>query len=168
MIATGTVTFYNVIVFFHIAAVVVGFGPTFAYGMFQAIAARDGMRGSLTVTRATVAWNQTGLTVSMVIVFLSGMYLAAYESFWEFSDFFISWGFIAILALFGIVHGFFLPREKAVVAMLEEEVAKPGGSESTELPPEIAARYDQISKMGIAAGVLIILTIYVMTAKPFL
>lgn len=168
MIASATVQFYDVLVFFHIAAVVIGFGPTFFYAALGAVAAQSGMRASLGASRAIVLWNRTGLTICMVIIFLSGMYLATYENYWEFSDFFISWGFIAILALFGIVHGFFLPREKAVVAMLEEEVAKPGGSESTELPPEIAARYDQISKMGIAAGVLIILTIYVMTAKPFL
>lgn len=168
MIATGTVTFYNVIVFFHIAAVVVGFGPTFAYGMFQAIAARDGMRGSLTVTRATVAWNQTGLTVSMVIVFLSGMYLAAYESFWEFSDFFISWGFIVILVLFGLVHGYFVPRERKFIAMLEEEVDRPGGGESAAPPATVTALGQQIGRVGIATGLLLIVTIYFMTTKPFM
>lgn len=168
MIATGTVTFYNVIVFFHIAAVVVGFGPTFAYGMFQAVAARDGMRGSLTVTRATVAWNQTGLTVSMVIVFLSGMYLAAYESFWEFSDFFISWGFIVILVLFGLVHGYFVPRERKLIAMLEEEVDRPGGGESAAPPAPIMALGQQIGRVGMATGLLLIVTIYFMTTKPFM
>ena len=168
MIASATVQFYDVITFFHIAAVVVGFGPTFAYAVFGNVAAQSGMRASLGVSRSIVVWNRTGLTICMVIIFLSGMYLATYESYWEFSDFFISWRFVAILVLFGVVHGFFLPREKALVTLLEEEVAKPGGSESTDMPPEIAARYDAIGKVGMAAGVLIILTIYVMTAKPFL
>lgn len=168
MIATASVTFYNVIVFFHIAAVVIGFGPTFAYGMFQAIAAREGMRASLGVTRATLSWNQTGLTVSMVIIFLSGMYLAAYENFWEFSDFFISWGFIVILVLFGLVHGYFVPKERKVVAMLEEEVAKPGGGESTAPPATITALGQQIGRVGIATGLLLIVTMYFMTTKPFM
>lgn len=168
MFATAQVQFYDVMTFFHIAAVVVGFGPTFFYALLGNVATQSGMRATLGASRSIVKWNQTGLTYSMVVIFLTGMFLASYKDFWDMSEFFISWGFVAIIALFGIVHGFFLPREKAIVAMLEEEVAKPGGSESTDLPPEIAARYEQIGKVGMAAGLLIILTIYVMTAKPFL
>ena len=168
MIASATVQFYDVITFFHIAAVVIGFGPTFAYALFQTVAAKDGMRASLGVSRAIVAWNRTGLTICMVIIFLSGMYLATYESYWEFSDFFVSWGFVAILVLFGLVHGYFMPKDKQMIALLEEEVAKPGGSESTDAPPAIMSLGAQIGKVGAATGVLIILTIYVMTAKPFL
>lgn len=167
MIASATVQFYDVLLFFHIAAVVVGFGPTFAYGFFQAVAARSGMRASLGVTRAIVAWHTTGLTICMVIVFLSGMYLASYD-YWSYGDFFISWGFVAILILFGLVHAYFLPNDKRMVVMLEQEVAKPGGGESTEPPAAITEHGARIARVGIATGVLIILTIYVMTAKPFL
>lgn len=167
MIASASVTFYNVIVFFHIAAVVIGFGPTFTYGVFQTIAAREGLRASLGVSRAVLSWNQTGLTVSMVIVFLSGMYLAAYESFWEFSDFFISWGFVVILALFAIVHGYFVPRERKLIAMLEQELARPDGAGSTETAA-MTAHVQQVARVGMATGLLLIVTIYIMTTKPFM
>ena len=40
MIATATVQFYDVVVFFHILAVVIGFGPTFAYAAYLTIAAQ--------------------------------------------------------------------------------------------------------------------------------
>lgn len=43
MIATA-VQFYDVVVFTHVLAVVVGFGPTFAYAMFAAVAARGPRR----------------------------------------------------------------------------------------------------------------------------
>lgn len=167
MIASATVQFYDVLVFLHIAAVVIGFGPTFAYAAFQAVAARSGMRASLGITRAILAWNTVGVTVCMVVIFLTGMYLASYD-FWSFSDFFISWGFVAILVLFGLVHAFFLPNEKRMVAKLEEEVAKPGGGESTDPPAAITELGARIGRVGAATGLLIILTIYVMTAKPFL
>lgn len=167
MIASAAVRFYDVLVFFHVAAVVIGFGPTFAYALFQAVAARSGVTASLATSRAVVTWNMTGLTICMVIVFLSGMYLASYD-YWQLSDFFISWGFLVMLILFGLVHAFFVPREKRIVAMLEEEAAKPGGTESAELPAAVGERYAQIGKVGMATGILIVLTIYVMTAKPFL
>lgn len=168
MIASAAVRFYDVLVFFHVAAVVIGFGPTFAYALFQAVAARSGVTASLATSRAVVTWNMTGLTICMVIVFLSGMYLASYESYWQLSDFFISWGFLVMLILFALVHGFFVPREKRVISMLEEEAAKPGATESAELPATVAERYSQIGKVGVATGILIVLTIYVMVAKPFL
>lgn len=168
MFATATVTFYSVIVFFHIAAVVIGFGPTFAYGPLHAVAGRDGLRATLGLSRALLSWNQTGLTASMVVVFLTGMYLAAYENFWELSDFFISWGFLAILALFAIVHGFFVPHERKLVAALEEEVAKPGGGEATEMPAAVATLVRPIARVGIATSLLLIVTIYFMTTKPFM
>jgi hypothetical protein len=61
-----------------------------------------------------------------------------------------------------------MPREKKVVAMLEAELEKPGADRETEHPAPLRALEGQIAKMGAAAGLLVILTIYVMTAKPFL
>jgi len=166
MIATA-VQFYDVVTFFHISAVVIGFGPTFAYGLFQMAAANDGLRASLGVSRAIVRWNQTGTTWGMVLVLITGLYLVG-DGPWSFSDFFISWGFVAIVVLFGLAHGFFLPRERQVIAKLEEEVEAPGGDRKTEMSEGLQLLEGQIAKVGAAAGILVLLTIYVMTAKPFL
>jgi len=38
---TATVQFYDVAVFFHVTAMVLAFGPTFAYGLFFATAAQN-------------------------------------------------------------------------------------------------------------------------------
>jgi hypothetical protein len=83
---------------------------------------------------------------------------------WEFSDFFISWGFVAILLLFGLVHGYFGPRTRKAVELAERDLGGGDGKLSTEFDALSA----QIAKVGSAAGLLIVLTIYVMTAKPFL
>ena len=164
MIATA-VTFYDVVTWLHISAVVVGFGPTFAYGAFQAFAAPDGARASLGVSRAIVRWNQTGTTWGMVLVLITGLYLAGDR--WDFGDFFVSWGFVAIIALFGIAHGYMLPRERRVVEMLERE-SDERGDRSTERSDEFNVTTGAIAKMGGALGLLVLVTIYVMTAKPFL
>ena len=165
MIATA-VQFYDVVIWLHISAVVVGFGPTFAYGVFSMVAAGDGLRASLGVARGIVRWNQTGLTLGMVIVLITGIYLAG-DGPWDFSDFFVSWGFVAIIALFGLAHGYFMPRERQVVEMLERE-SDAAGDRSTEPSQSLTALEGQIAKVGGLAGLLVILTIYVMTAKPFL
>ena len=165
MIATA-VQFYDVVIFVHITAVVIGFGPTFAYGLFAMVAVGDGLRASLGVARGIVKWNQTGLTWSMVLILITGLYLTG-DGPWSFGDFFVSWGFVAIIALFALAHGYFSPRERQVVEMLEQE-CEAGGDRKTELPPRVKTLEDQIAKVGGLAGLLVVLTIYVMTAKPFL
>jgi len=164
MIATA-VQFYDVVTWLHVSAVVIAFGPTFAYGVFSAVAANDGLRASLGVARGIIRWNQTGLNIGMVVILITGIYLAGDR--WDFGDFFVSWGFVAIVVLFGLAHGFFGPREREVVAMLERE-ADEKGDRSTEPSEGVMALEGKIAKVGGLAGLLIVLTIYVMTAKPFL
>ena len=159
----ATVTFYSVVVFFHIAAVVIGFGPTFAYGAYMATAQREGGGAIPAVGRTMVLWDRTALTGAMTLILLTGIYLGA-DGPYGMGSFFISWGFVAIVILFGLGHGFFIPRTKRAVELAERDLAAPEG----KLSAEFEALSGQLAKVGIAAGLLVILTIYVMTAKPFL
>jgi uncharacterized membrane protein YciS (DUF1049 family) len=162
MIATA-VQFYDVVTFFHIAAVVIAFGPTFAYGVFSAVAEREGGASFPTVGRAILIWNRTGTTLGMVLILLTGIYLVADGPF-DLSTFFVSWGFVAILVLFGMVHGYFIPHTRRQVERAERDLAKPEG----KLSPEFGVMSAQVARVGSLAGLIVILTIYVMTAKPFL
>jgi predicted integral membrane protein DUF2269 len=164
MIATADVHFYDVVLFFHILSVVLAFGPSFAYGMFVTIAQRDGGVAVPSVGRAILTWDRTIGTASMVIVFLSGMYMASKDTYpWDFSDFFVSWGFVAIIVLFGLVHGFFIPNTRKAVELAERDLGDGG-----KLSAEFEARSALLGKIGPIAGLIVVLTIYVMTAKPFL
>ncbi len=90
----------------------------------------------------------------MLVIIASGIYLVS-ERF-EFSDFFVSWGMVAIVLLLGLAHGFFQPKTRAFVAAVEA-----GRDDEAE------AVTKQLNLVGPIAGVIVILTIYVMTAKPF-
>lgn len=153
---TASVQFYEVVVFLHITAVVLAFGPTFAYSVFFAVAAKGEPAGLAIVGRGVLAWDRTAGTLGMIVVLLSGLYLAG-EDPWSFSDFFISWGFAAILVLLGLAHGFFIPSAKKFVAAVE--AGRDGEVE------DLTQRFNVV---GPIAGLIVILTIYVMTAKPFL
>ena len=158
------VEFYDVVTFFHILAVVLAFGPTFAYGLFLAIAQREGGIAVPAVGRAIMTWDRIAGTIGMTVILLSGLYLVSSDARgWEFSNFFVSWGFIAIIVLFGVVHGYFAPKTRQAVQLAERDLQ--GGG---ELSDEFNALSAQIARVGSAAGLLIVLTIYVMTAKPFL
>ena len=159
----ATVTFYSVVVFFHIAAVVIGFGPTFAYGAYMATAQREGGQAIPLIGRTIVFWDRTVNTAAMTLILLTGIYLAS-DGPYGTGSFFISWGFVAIVILFALTHAFFIPRTRRAVELAERDLAAPGGKLSTEFE----ALSGQLAKVGTAAGLLVILTIYVMTAKPFL
>lgn len=158
----AAVQFYEVVLWLHILAAVVAFGPPLAYGLFVGIAQREGGVAVPAVGRAILTWDRSAGTIGMVVILLTGIYMASDR--WEFSDFFISWGFLAIIALFGLVHGFLLPRTRQAIEVAERDL---GGGER-KLSSDFEARSAQLGKAGAIAGLIIVLTIYVMTAKPFL
>lgn len=160
---TATVTFYSVVLFVHIVAVVVGFGPTFAYGAYMATAQREGGGAMATIARTMVLWDRTALTAAMTLILLTGIYLGS-DGPYGMGSFFISWGFVAIIVLFGLSHGFFIPRNKRAVELAERDMAGPDG----RLSAEFGAVSGQLARGGMLAGLIVLLTIYVMTAKPFL
>ena len=162
---TLAVSFYDVVLWLHISAVVVGFGATFAYGLFMAAAARKDPRSVPAVSAGIQANDRSLVTIGAVVVLLTGLYLAA--DAWEFSDFFIAWGIVAVLVLLGLTHGYFLPHSRKATAAAERDIER-AGSGQVEFGEEFNRTSGNVARMGALAGLIVLLTIYVMTAKPFL
>ena len=161
----AAVSFYDVVLWLHVRAVVVGFGSTFAYGIFLAVAGRSAPRSMPGLLRAMQANDRSLVTIGGVLVLVTGIYLAATQ--WEFSDFFIAWGIVAVLVLLGLVHGYFIPNERRGQAAAERDIAAAGGEE-VDFGDDFKRANGRLAMMGTIAGLIIVLTIYVMVAKPFL
>ena len=100
----------------------------------------------------------------MVILLIAGIFLlATSDSAWGGSDFFIVWGWIAIIALFALQHGFFQPQVRKAKALAERDLQ--GGD---KLSPEFEALGQRIGQVGTLAGILIVVTIFFMVYKPFM
>jgi hypothetical protein len=159
------VTFYDVVKWVHVSSIVVGLGPTFAYGIYIAIASANEPRSIPFVYRVLQAIDGTFVTIGGILILLSGIYLAADR--WDFGYFFVTWGVIAIIVLLGLTHGFFRPNERRA-----ERLARRDIEASADGDVRFSEEYHQVSlkmaRMGPVAGLIVILTIYVMTAKPFL
>jgi len=149
------VQFYDVVLFFHILAVVLAFGPTFAYGAFFAAAGKTNPAALPTIGRVVVSWSRVATRWGIVLIVLTGLYLV--DDRWDFGDFFAAWGIIAALILLAMSQWYFIPTTERFV-----EAAEAGRQEEVQ---ELAA---QQQKVGPIAGIIVILTIYVMTAQPFL
>jgi hypothetical protein len=149
------VQFYDVVVWLHITAVLLAFGPTFAYGAFFAVAGQTNPAALPTIGRVVVSWSRIATRLGILVILISGLYLT--DDRWDFGDFFVSWGLAAVVVLFAMSQWYFIPTTQRFV-----EAAEAGRSE------EVMAIADQQRKVGPVAGIIVILTLYVMTAKPFL
>ena len=164
---TIAVTFTDVVLWLHISAVVLAFGPTFAFGLYIALAQRKYPRAMPAILESQIAITRSFVTLGGILIFITGMYLAAKDP-WEFGDFFVIWGLLAIIALLALAHGFFLPNDQRALRAAKRDIDAAGPSEEVEFGAEFNEVSGRSARMGPIAGLLVILTIYVMAAKPFL
>lgn len=156
----ATVTFYGVVKAIHVFAVVFAFGVTFSYPLVlpwlrakhpDVLPTYHEMQGRL---------GRMMVTPGMVLILLSGIYLASDGDFWKES--WVTIPFVILIILFGMGGAFFSPRERKLTETAKRDLAG-GGT----LGPE----YDQQSKAltiaGSIAGALIVIAVFIMVAKPF-
>jgi predicted integral membrane protein DUF2269 len=153
------ITGYSVGLFIHILAVVLAFGPTFAYGLIFSVMPK--------YPRATPAFFEAIRKVDtylvnpgMLVVLLAGIYVMS-DGNWDGSEAFIAVGFVAIVALFGLQHAFFRPQGRKAQELAERDL-KNGDTFSAEFE-EITRR---LSMVGPIAGLIVVVTIFFMTVKP--
>lgn len=161
----NSVTFYNVVLFIHIAAAVIAFGGTFAYGLVQGVVMRPEQR------RHVAFWHRLQheignklVTPGGVVILLAGIYLAAVGNY-DFGEVFVIIGVVIIVALLGAGHAFFAPTELRAAEVAERDIAAAGDGEVV-LGPEYQALAKKLAAVGIAANLLVLVAIFVMVVKP--
>jgi uncharacterized membrane protein len=156
----ATITAYAVGKFIHVLAVVLAFGPTYAYAFMGAVAAADNPAAVPTVHRIITAIDRYLVIPGMVVILLAGLYTLD-EGQIKFSESWVSIGFAALIVV-GAMQGLvFSPKNRQALALAERDV-EGGGA----LSDEYRAVVRQISLAGQLAGVLIIAAIFFMVVKP--
>jgi uncharacterized membrane protein len=158
------VSSYEISLFLHLTAVMVGFGSTFAEAIMFPVALKMSPRHLPYVHRLQLAINQYLATPALVIVLATGFYQVADADF-EFGDFWLSGTFAIVIIVGGLLGGYFIPADRRLGPMVEREIAAAGGGEVT-LSEEYqrGARTEGI--IGTATGVLLIIAVYLMVTKP--
>jgi uncharacterized membrane protein len=152
---------YKIALFLHVLAVVLAFGPTFAYALFTSVT-RHSPRSTPALIEAIQRSDRYLVTPGMVIVLLAGVYMLV-DGDWDAGEAFISAGFVAIFLLLGLQLTFFTPQVAKLKRLAERDL-KSGDTLSDEYL-EASAR---IGKVGSLAGLVVVVTIFFMTYKPFL
>lgn len=152
---------YKIALFLHIVAVVLAFGPTFGYGFFFSVAPQY-PRSVPAILSGIQKVDGYLVNPGMIVLLLAGIYLLS-DGGWDGSDAFISVGFLAIVVLFGLQHGFFQPRVRRL-----KEIAERDLKEGDTLSREFEAGGELVGKVGTLAGLIVVVTIFFMAYKPFM
>ncbi len=156
----ATILFYDVVVAVHIASVMIAFGVTFAYGMIMPWVTRTEISAVPLAHRMQVHLNRRLTTPVMVLLLITGIYLAADRDL--FKQPWVSVPMVIILILFGLVGAFFIPQDQKLADLAERDLAA-----GDTLSDEYAAGAKRSAIVGTIAGVLILTAIFFMVVKPF-
>jgi hypothetical protein len=153
---------YKIFLFFHIFSVVL-LGSAFGYGILFSVLPKY-PRAAPALIAGMRKVDRMLINPAMIVLLVAGiLVLATSGSVWKGSQFFVVWGFLAIIALFGVQHGFFAPQ----MAKLEE-IAERDLKSGDTFSAEFEATSQKIAQVGAATGILIVLTVFFMVYKPFL
>lgn len=154
------VTAYDVGLFVHITAVVVGLGATYAYPVVLAWVERFAPESVPPVYKALQRVDRLLVTPALIVILLAGLYLVS-EGELKLSESWISLGIFTVIALLGMTHAYFAPRWRKGIELAERDL-KAGG----ELSPEFQANSRQMAIAGMGMSLLVLVTIFFMVVQP--
>jgi hypothetical protein len=151
---------YEISVFVHVSAVVVGFGATFGEALLFPVALKAGVRHLPYVHQVQLAINQRMAGPALGLVILTGIYQTI-DGDWGFGSFWISATFAIAIILGGIIGAYFVPTDRRLAAQAQREIDETGNVSDDY---QRAARTEGI--VGAVAGLLVIIAIFLMVTKP--
>jgi uncharacterized membrane protein len=163
-VTSFAISTYDISVFLHVTAVVVGFGATFAEAIMFPVAMRLDPRHLPYVHALQLAINRYMATPALVIVLATGFYQVA-EGNWSLGDAWISASFAIVIVLGGLIGGYFIPADRRLGAMVAGELEAAGaGPVALSQDYRRGARTEGI--VGTITGVLLVIAIFLMVTKP--
>ncbi len=158
---------YEVALWIHITAVMVGFGMTFAESVMFPVAMKMSARHLPYVHRLQLVINQFFALPALVIVLATGIYQMS-ELNYDYGDFWVS-GTLTIIGIIAVaILFFFIPTDRRLLPIIERAVAEAGDKELqlADLPREYQ-RWGRLEGLiGSIIGILLIAAVYLMVTKP--
>ncbi len=159
--AMATITAFSIALFIHVLAVVVGFGPTFGYGFFIGVAEQSSPSSVPAVLRGIRTVDRYLLNPGMILILAAGIYMLIDADISAGDVLGHRVGFVAIIALFGLAHGFFRPNTARALALAERDL---------ETGDALGREYEAVSRKletaGKLAGAIVAIAIFFMVVQP--
>jgi hypothetical protein len=153
-------TLYNISLWLHITAAVVGLGATFALSIGYPLALKLDPHYMPFVHHLSMNINRKLASPALLILIATGIYQALDSD--TMDEPWVGGTFLIALILGGLQGSYFAPTDKKLARMAEEELA--GGA--TKLSDGYLARVQKEGTIGAVSGLLIVLAVFLMTVKP--
>ena len=163
--ALAEISFYSVVLFIHIAAVVLAFGVTFSFPIVGGVARRRYERhmGFYHRVQALIGSRLIGPLGTLVL--LAGLYLAI-EGPYEFGDPWIGITLLLLIVILGVGGGFLGPREERLAELAERDIAASPPDGAVRFGSDYQQIFNQVRTVTLTLNVLILLAIFLMVTKP--
>jgi len=159
------ISFYNVVLFIHIAAVVLAFGVTFSFPIVMAAARKRHERhmGFYHRTQALIGSRLIGPLSGVVL--LAGLYLAI-EGPYEFGDPWIGSSLLLLIIIMGVGGGFLGPREERLAGLADRDIASSPADGAVHFGEDYERVFGQVRTVTLTLNALILIAIFLMVTKP--
>ena len=158
------VSSYELSVFVHVAAVVVGLGATFAGALAFPLALRLDPRHLPYAHALSLGLSRWFATPALVVILLTGLYQTS-EGDWSLGDAWISATFAILIVIGGLNGAYFIPTDRRLGAQAEREIAAAGPGPVT-LSDDYTRAAQREGAIGALTGVLVLVAVFLMVTKP--
>lgn len=156
----ATITGFSIALFIHVLAVVLAFGPTYGFGFFVSSAEQSEPRSVPAVLRGVLQVDRYLITPGLIVILLAGIYMLI-DAEISAGESWVSIGFLAVVVLFGMAHGFFRPNTRRALELAERDL---GAGDA--LSDEYLALSKKLENGGKVAGAIVAITIFFMVVQP--
>jgi uncharacterized membrane protein len=161
---TLAVSTYQLSLFVHITAAIIGLGATFVESFTYPVAMRLDAR-HLPFKHRLQLWINVSLALpALVALFATGLYQAS-EADYDLGAFWLTGTMGIVLVLAVMIGGYFIPEDLRLQRMAERDLAASAGGAVT-LSREYQRRVLVEEWLGHLAGLLVIAAVYLMVVKP--
>ncbi len=161
----AAISFYNVVLFVHIAAVVLAFGVFFAYPVLWGVARRGDERHLPYLHRVQAQIEQRLVSPAMVVILLAGLYLA-FDGPYDFGDPWIGATLLILIVIGGLGGGYLSPRERKLAELAQRDMTRSGAEAKAAMSDEYEQLFAKVRTVTYALLGLVLLAIFLMATKP--
>jgi len=159
------ISFYNLVLFVHIAAVVLAFGVTFSFPIVMSVARKGYERhmGFFHRMQAVIGSRLIGPLGGLVL--LAGLYLAI-KGPYDFGDPWIGITLVLLIIILGVGGGYIGVREERLADMAERDIAASAPDGAVRFSREYERLFAQVRGATLGINALILIAIFLMVTKP--
>jgi uncharacterized membrane protein len=158
------VTNFEISLFIHITAAVIGLGAPFVEGITYPVALRMNPR-FLPYKHRLQLWINSFLALpALVVILATGLYQVD-ELGYELGDFWLSGTMTIVIVLALMLGAYFIPEDRRLQVMVERDIEASGSGE-VALSDEYRRRVRWEAALGTVADLLVIAAVYLMVTKP--